>query len=153
MDMPAPERIGADLRTNRILWLAIVMGVVLLVAVMVFLTSSGSGGTMEDGSLFFYLNAAISLGAIAAAFAIQRNLTDQLPKAGTYDEAAMLIRQRGLIAIALMEASAFFAAIAAFLTGELINLAFVVPFFAFAYLFFPTEAKYLYWLSLWRGER
>ena len=153
MDMPAPERISADLRTNRVLWLAIAVGVVLLIAIMIFLISSGSGGTLAAKSLFFYLNAAISLGTIAAAFAVQRNLTEQLPRAGTYDEAAMLIRQRGLIAIALMEASAFFAVIAAFLTGELINLAFVVPFFVFAYLFFPTEAKYLYWLSLWRGER
>ena len=153
MELPAPDRLAADLRTNRVLWFAILTGVVLLMGVMSYLLASGAGGTLEARTLFFYLNGALSLGAIAAAFTVQRSLTEALPRAGTYEEAARLIRQRGLISIAIMEASAFFAIIATFLTGEWINLAFVVPFFGFVYLFFPTEARYLYGLGLWRGHR
>jgi hypothetical protein len=153
METPAPDRLASDLRTNRVIWLAVVAGVVLFTAVMIYLLATGDGGSPESGSLFFYANAALNVAAIAAAFAVQRSLDERLAHAGTYEEAALLIRQRGLIALAIMEASAFFAIVALFLTGEWLNLAFVVPFFAFAALFFPTEARYAYWLSLWQGRR
>ena len=42
---------------------------------------------------------------------------------------------------------ALIAAVATYVTGELINLAFVLPFFAFLALFFPTEARYTFLLG------
>ena len=149
-DTPPPAQVAADRRVLAVVWLAVTMGVVLLVAVMSYLVSTGVAGGMEDGALLFYLNAAISAGAIAGAFAVQRGLEARLPRTGSYAEAAALIRTRAILSAAVMEGSAFFAGVAAFLTGELINLAFVVPFFAFVLLFFPSEGRYAYWLALRR---
>ena len=147
-DSAPPEQVAADRRTLSILWLAVITGVVLLVAVMGYLVSTGAGGAVEEGGLLFYLNAAFSVAAIAGAFAVQRGLEAGLHQTGSYAEAAALIRTRAILSAAVMEASALFAAVATFLTGELINLAFVVPFFAFVFLFFPSEGRYAYWLAL-----
>ena len=150
---PHPEQVAADRRTLHVLWLAMITGVALLTAVMGCLVTTGAGGGVEGGTLVFYLNAALNVAAIAGAFAVQRGLEARLPSAGTHAEAAALIRQRVLLSAAVMEGSALFAAVAAYLTGELINLAFVVPFFAFAFLFFPNEGRYAYWLARWQGRR
>jgi hypothetical protein len=152
-ELPPPEQVAADRRTLSLIWLAVTTGVVLLTAVMAYLVATGVGGGMEARELLFYLNAGLNVAAIAGAFAVQRGLEARLPSAGSYAEAAALIRLRAIVSIAVMEASAFFAAVAALLTGELVNLAFVVPFFAFAFLFFPGEGRYAYWLACWRRSR
>lgn len=151
MDMPTNERLAADLRLNRIIWLAIGGGVVMLTAVFLYLMTSDPKEPSEDMALFFYINALVSMGAIGAGFFIQRTLTQALPQAGTYEEAAGLIRSRHIVSIAILEGSVFFAAIAAFISGELINFAFLVPFFAFWFLFFPNETRYRYLLAIWQG--
>jgi hypothetical protein len=145
---PPDPQAASDRRTLVVLWLAVTTGVALLVGVLVVLVGSGTGGTMADGTLLFYLNAALNVGAIAGAFAVQRGLEARLPATGSYAEAAALIRTRVILSAAVIEASAFFAGLAFFLTGEGINLAFVVPFFAFMFLFFPSEGRYAYWLAL-----
>lgn len=147
-DPAPPDQVAADRRVLVVLWLAVSMGVVLLVGVMAYLVSAGVGDTVEGGDLFFYLNAGLSVAAIAGAFAAQRGLEARLPATGTYAEAAALIRGRVLLSAALIEGSALFAAVAFLVTGEWINLAFVVPFFAFMLLFFPSEGRYAYWLAL-----
>ena len=148
-EAPPPAQVAADRRTLTVIWLAITMGVVLIVAVMAFLISTGAGGAMaEQRTLFFYLSAVFSVVAIAAAFTVQRGLDARLLGPASYAEAAALIRTRAILSAAVLEASALFAAVAAFLTGELIDLAFVVPFFAFVALFFPSEGRYAYWLAL-----
>jgi hypothetical protein len=151
--VPPPEQVAADRRVLVVIWLAVTTGVVLLAAVMAYLAATGVGGGAEPKALFFYLNAAFNVAAIAGGFAVQRGLEARLPAAGSYAEAAALIRQRVILSAAVMEASAFFAAVAVLLTGELVNLAFVVPFFAFALLFFPSEGRHAYWLTLWRDRR
>ena len=145
---PLPEQAAADRRTLVLIWAAVTVGVVLLTGVMSVLVSMGAGGVVNEGAVLFYANALISIAAIAGAFSVQRGLEARLPATGSYAEAAGLIRTRVLLSAAIMEASAFFAAVAAFLTGDLLNLAFVVPFFAFIVLFFPSAGRYMYWLAL-----
>ncbi len=145
--MPPPEQLASDQRTLRIIWLAVSMGVILLSAVMIFVVRTGSGGTITNGNLVFGLNAAINIAALIAGFSLQKKLDAELPLMGSYAEAMGRIRIRCILSIALVEGSALFAAIATFLTGDLLNLAFVVPFFAFAWLFFPSDARIAYWLS------
>ena len=146
MDAPTTERLAADLRTLRLLWLAISMGVVVMTAVMAFLVRAGGAG---GGELYFYANALVNMGALVAAFAVQRRLAERtLPAAAAYDEAARAIRTAGLVSLAVMEGSALFAGVMALVTGEVVNLAFVVPFFAFAALFWPSDTRYAQWLSL-----
>ncbi len=141
-----------DQKVLQLVWMAIVGGVVLLSIVMVFLLQSGSGGTTEDGSLFIFLNAAIGIGAILAGFMVQRKLDESLESVSTYEEAIMLIKSRSILSIALVEASALFAVISMFITGDVMNLAFVVPFFAFAWLFFPSMGRFAYWKAIWESN-
>ncbi len=147
METPPPARLAQDLRVNRLIWTAVAAGVVILTTVLTYLASTRAEPPASDLAVLFYVNAALSMGAIGAGFWMQRTLTEALPKAGTYEEAALLIRTRGIVSIAVMEASALFAAVATYVTGELINLAFVLPFFAFLALFFPTEARYTFLLG------
>jgi len=153
MENPSPEQLAADKRTLRVVWLAVASGVILLSAVMVFLVQSGSGGTMVEGNLIFTINAILNVASLLFGFSIQRKLDATLPSMGSYDEAMGLIRTRCILSIAIVEGSALFAAIAMFLTGEFLNLAFVVPFFAFAWLFFPSDTRFTYWLTLAGDER
>ena len=147
---PSPEQVAADRRLLAIIWLAVTMGVVVLAGVMGFL--AGGDAEAPGGEVFFYVSAALSVAAIAGAFAVQRGLEARLPEAGSYAEVAALIRTRSIISAAVIEASALFACVAAFVTGELVSLAFLVPFFAFMFLFRPSEARYQHWLALWRGR-
>ena len=149
---PPPEQVARDRRMLSIIWRAVMFGVILLAGVMVFLVTTGTEAR-SGGAAFFYVNALVNVAAIMGAFAVQRGLDARLPRAGTYAEAASLIRQRSILSAAVIEASALVAAVAYFVTGEAINLAFLVPFFAFMLLFRPTEARYRHWLALWRGRR
>ena len=153
MDNPSPEQFATDKRTLRIIWLAIASGVIMISAVMMFLLQSGLGGTMAEGGLIFTVNAALNVASILVGFAVQRKLDAALPAVGSHAEAMALIRTRCILSIAVVEGSALFAAIATFLTGDLLNLAFVVPFFAFAWLFFPSDERFAYWLALGGGHR
>ncbi len=153
MGNPSSEELAADKRTLRVIWLAVASGVILISAVMTFLVQSGSGGTMAEGGLIFTVNAALNITSILLGFSIQKKLDASLPSASSYAEAMGLIRTRCILSIAVVEGSALFAAVAVFLTGDLLNLAFVLPFFAFAWLFFPSDERFAYWLALWGGER
>ena len=140
---PDPKQYAADLRLNQIIWIALVAGVALMTAVMGGLTVSGSVPTVTDNAaVYFYLTAGFSIVALIVAFSVQRRMIDSLPMRGTYQEVAGAVRTAGIISLAVLEASAFVACIATLLTGELINLLFVVPFFGFALVFFPTAARF-----------
>jgi uncharacterized membrane protein YiaA len=138
-DTPQPD---ADVRTLQIVWGALIAGVALATAVMGGLAfASQDAALAEDAETFFLINAAVSILAVIGAFAVQRRMVDRLPAQGTRAELIATVRTSGVLSLALLEGSALLACIAALLTGELINLAFVVPFFAFAVLFFPTAAR------------
>jgi hypothetical protein len=57
------------------------------------------------------------------------------------------IRTGTITSLAVMEAGAILAGVMALLSGTLSPLAFVVPFFAFAWLFFPSDTRVAYWLA------
>jgi hypothetical protein len=140
---PDPQRQAADLRLLQIIWVALVTGVALMAAVMGGLALSGAVPALPDHhALYFYLTAGFNIVALIVAFSVQRRMLDRLPMKGTYEEVAGAIRTAGIISLAVLEASAFVACISALLTGELINLLFVVPFFGFALAFFPTATRF-----------
>lgn len=140
----------ADLRTLHLVWSALLGGVALMTVVLGTLTIIGYGRAFDEGTaVFFYVNAAINFSAVLAAFAVQRRLMDhRLPATGTRAEGLAAIRTAGVLSLAFLEGSALVAGVAAFLTGELVNLLFVVPFFGFAAVFFPTTARVEAWLNL-----
>lgn len=140
---PGPQQYAADLRLLQIIWSALVTGVALMTAVMGGLTVSGSVPTVADNAaIYFYLTAGFSIVALMVAFSVQRRMLDGLPMKGTHEEIVSAVRTAGIISLAVLEASAFVACISTLLTGELINLLFVVPFFGFALLFFPTASRF-----------
>ena len=153
MENPSPEKLVADQRILRIIWLAIASGVIIVSTVMAFLVQSGSGGTMTEGGLIFTINAALNVASILFGFSIQKKLDVALSSVSSQAEAMVLIRTRCILSIAVVEGSALFAVVATLLTGDFLNLAFVAPFFAFAWLFFPSDQRFAYWLALWRGDR
>ena len=134
---------SADLRTIRLIWLAIIAGVAMMTVAFVGMTTLGVGRGMEDqAALLFYLNAGVSIVAIIAAFTTQRKMMDRLPRLGTYEQVVSAVRLAGIISLAIMEGSALVAGLCAILSGQGVNLLFIVPFFAFAALFFPTEQRF-----------
>lgn len=142
MSATNPPPSDNDLRTLQIVWSALVAGVLLATGVMGGLTLAGQGAALtDDAETFFFANAALNIVAIIGAFAVQRRMVDRLPAQGTRAEVVAAVRNAGVLSLALLEGSALLACVAAFLTGQLVNLLFVVPFFAFALLFFPTAAR------------
>jgi hypothetical protein len=142
MTAPKSPQPDADVRTLQIVWSALIAGVALATAVMGGLAyTSQNAAFADDAETFFLINAAVSILAVIGAFAVQRRMVDRLPAQGTRAEVIATVRTSGVLSLALLEGSALLACIVAFLTGELINLAFVVPFFAFALMFFPTTAR------------
>jgi hypothetical protein len=154
--MPAPDapRPTDDLRSLQIVWGALTAGVLTATGVLGGLTLAREGTALtEHAAGFFFANAAANLVAVLAAFAVQRRMLDRLPAQGTRAEFVAAVRTAGVISLACLEASALLACVAAFLTGELINLAFVVPFFGFALVFFPTAARLESLREIARGSR
>lgn len=142
MNASDPSQPTDDVRTLQIVWGALIAGVALATAVLGGLAFTGQGaGLTENAETFFLVNAVVSILAVIGAFAVQQRMVGRLPAQGTRAEVIATVRTSGVLSLALLEGSALLACVVAFLTGELINLAFVVPFFAFAALFFPTAAR------------
>ncbi len=141
-DVDSPAVISAPLQ---ILWGAIVAGAVLAVGVLgaLSLQSAPPAPRLADG--LFYGAAALNVGAIAAAFALLRRMEARL--VGGHDPSAT-IRLHGLLALAVLETSALLGAVAAFVGGATLGLAFVVPLVAFAALTWPSETRVAGWLRL-----
>jgi hypothetical protein len=123
------------------------MGVVIFTVAFAFLISGGQfGGTLAP-DLAVYLAAGASVLSILGGFGFQRRLSDTvLPVASDYAAASHAIRTHTIISLAAMEAGALAGGLMGLLSGQLAPLAFVVPFFAFVWLFFPSESRYRYWL-------
>lgn len=135
---PRPD----DLRQLQVLWGALVAGVGVMAAVFGALAVSGGREVEPDfAAALFYTSAAASMAAIVAAFWVQHRLRERLPRHGTYEEAMADLRTSGIVSLAIMEGAALVAAVAALVSGQLIPLLFLVPFFGFAAFFFPTETR------------
>ncbi len=132
----------------RTIVMGVVMGVVAITGVFVYLVNAGVVAPSLGPDIAFYVAAGASVLSILAGFAVQRRLSETvLPAVTSYPAAAHAIRTHTLISFAAMEAGAIAGAVMALLSGTLTPLAFVVPFFAFAWLFFPGDARYQYWLA------
>ena len=144
-----PRDPTADLRTIRAVWLAIVAGVAMMAVAFTGLTWLGIGRVLsEHAAAAFYANAAVNLASVVGAFAVQQRMLGRLPHAGAYEEVVADVRLSGILSLAILEGSALVAGLAAVATGEAFNLLFLVPFFGFAALFFPTRARFEGWLAL-----
>ncbi|MEO1726293.1 MAG: hypothetical protein AAFR95_04645 [Bacteroidota bacterium] len=132
-----------DVRALQVIWLAIVGGAVLAVAVLWWVAgrSANAAPMAESADVLFMLNALASAGAIVVGFALQRMIPARVMSRDTEEAAFGQVRALGIASVAVMEASALTAGVAAFLTGNALNLAFVLPFLAFAALFFPSGAR------------
>lgn len=133
----------------RILWISICMGGALILAVMGWMAASGQGGTLADSAeTVFYLVAFLSISALGAALFLIRTMESRLLQTTSEAEAKGTIQSLGLAALAAVDASAVGSAVAAFLTGDLLVLAFGVPLFAFAALTWPSDGRVTRWLEM-----
>ncbi len=126
-------------RTLPILWAAIGAGGT-LVAVVLALVAPDPPTLPDAADAAFYGVAVLSLVATVAALAIVRGL-DGAPQT---DGA---IRTRAVMALAMAEGPAILSGLAAFLTGNVLALAFIVPFLAFLALTWPSAER----IARWRG--
>ena len=139
----------------RILWLAVCAGGTLILVIMGGLAASGEvEPTLADNAEgVFYAVAFLSIGALGMALFLIRTMESRLLQATSVAEAKQTVQTLGLAALATVDATAVGAAVAAFLTGDLLVLAFGVPLFSFAALTWPSDARVMHWLSLHHGER
>ncbi len=136
-------------RTLRILWAAICMGGGLALAVFGGLVTTGGGGSLADHAEgAFYVAAFVALGGLLGAFALLRLMESRLLRAGSEAEAESLVQSYGLAALAVLDGVAVASGVAAFLTGDLLPLAFGAPLFAFAWLTWPSDERVARWRAL-----
>ena len=136
-------------RPLRIVWLAVCAGGALAMGIMGALAAVASRPAMpEHAEGAFYTVALVSVVALAAALALVRRMESRLERAGSDAEAQRTLMGYGVAALAAAEVPALAGALAAFLTGDLLALAFGVPLFAFAWLTWPSDGRVGYWLSL-----
>ncbi|MEM1118533.1 MAG: hypothetical protein AAF845_04560 [Bacteroidota bacterium] len=135
----------------RIVWAAVIAGAAMVVAVMGWLaTETEAHALAEHAEVGFYAVALLSAATIAGAFALIRVMEGKLMAAESDAQAEGLIRTFGIASLALAEVGAFAGAIAAFLTGDLLALAFAATFFGFAFLVWPSDDRVGGWLALRR---
>ncbi|GAB5535431.1 MAG: hypothetical protein Rubg2KO_16800 [Rubricoccaceae bacterium] len=133
----------------RILWLSICAGGALILVIMGWMAASGQGGTLADSAeTVFYLIALLSIGALGMALFLIRTMETRLHQAASEAEGKGTIQSLGLAALAAVDASAVGSAVAAFLTGDLLILAFGAPLFAFAALTWPSDGRVTRWLEM-----
>lgn len=147
--MPEPSSLA---RSLRLLWLALSSGVgVAIVIAIVMRGVTTPSFTGDAAEILFYVNAAVNIGAIALGFMALRRLETRLLDTTDRAEGAKTMMRYSLLALTPLETSALLACVVTVLTGDLINVAFVVPFFAFARLFWPSDPRVEALLSLVRN--
>jgi len=147
-DLTEPASLHRDRKTLQIIALAVCLGVVAISMALAGLVAAGGGLDLLTPDPAFYIAAALSIASILAGFAVQRRLADTLlPAANGYVGALYAIKTNTIVSFGAMEAGAIGAALMGFLSSTLAPFAFVLPFFAFALMFFPTEGRFRYWLA------
>ena len=135
-------------RPLRLIWLAVCGGAVALTVALAGLAATQPPPMPERAQAFFYGLALLSAVALAGAFWVMSRLEERLPHAGSDAEAERLLRTSGVAALAAAEVPTLGAAVATFLTGDLLTLALGVPLFLFAALTWPSDGRVGYWLAL-----
>ena len=137
-------------RPLRIVWLAVCAGAAIAIGVFGTLAASRTAPMPEHAETAFYVVALITMIGTGVAFALHRAMETRLMRAGSDAEAQGTVRLFGVAALAAAEVPALASAVAAFLTGDLLTLAFVVPLFAFAWLTWPSDDRVMQWLAMRR---
>ena len=136
-------------RTLQTLWLGICGGALAVMVVMGWLAAtSGPAPFADSRDLAFYGVALVAVAATAGAFALVRAMEGRLLQAGSEAEAQQAVRSFGVAALATAELPALLGAVGAFLTGDLLTLAFGATLFAFGWITWPSDGRVGYWLSL-----
>ena len=136
-----PQDPAALSRTLRTLWGAIAGGGAMILVVMGGLAVSQAAPLADAGPLVFFGVAALSLAGLASALAVMRTLENRERRTPAE------VMQRAIVAVAGVDATAIAAAVATFLTGDVLTLAFGVPLFAFVAVFWPSETRVERWLG------
>lgn len=135
-------------RPLRVVWAAVCVGAALAVGGMGWLAVRVERPALaEHAEGAFYAAALLSVAATAGAFALAHRMERRLAEAAGPAEAEARVRSYGVAALAAAEVPALAGAVAAVLTGDLLSLAFAVPFFAFAALLWPSDARVAGWLA------
>ena len=127
--------------TLRVLWRAVFSSAALLIAVLAWLSAQQPASRPDLAETAFYAAAATSVLGTAAAFWLLRRRDAAIRASSSGEEARLALQSWSLFALVAAEVPVLVAALAAFLTGEWLTLAFVVPFVAFAALSWPSEAR------------
>ncbi len=138
-------------RPLRALWLAVCASGAAVLVVLGTLAVTGEPPMPAAAEAAFYVTALLSAAGIAGSFALVHAMETRLLRAGSDAEAVGLVRTFGAAALAAAEAPAMVGAVAAFLTGDLLPLAFGAPLFAFAWLTWPSDPRVARWLGLRTG--
>ncbi|MEM0962778.1 MAG: hypothetical protein AAGK21_09615 [Bacteroidota bacterium] len=135
-------------RVLRLVWLAVTSGATLVMGVLGYLAASGEPPQPDLASTLFYGVAVLSMVATAVAFWLIRQMETRLLNAGSNANARGIVQGFGIAALAAAETPAILGAIAAYLTGDLLALAFGVTMYAFAALTWPSDGRVAYWLGM-----
>ena len=149
--MSAPRRmpdVSTMARPLRLIWAAVCVGGGMMMVVLGGLAASQPPALPEHAETFFYSLALLSAVGLAVAFWTIRRMEERLAVAGSDAEAQALVRTSGIVALAAAEVPTLAAAVATFLTGDVLTLALGVPLFLFAALTWPSDGRVGYWLSL-----
>lgn len=141
------------LRLLKFLYPASCAGVALFSLAVAVVTVMRETPIVLSAATWFYAVALGSLLAIAGGFWTLRRLEQRLPEEKNEAAANETILLNHLLAMGALEASALLAIVATFLTHDLMTLAFVVPFFAFAWLTWPSEEHLAWWHAVWSNGR
>ncbi|HEX8385404.1 MAG TPA: hypothetical protein VF576_04415 [Rubricoccaceae bacterium] len=140
---------AAASRPLQALWGALCAGGLAALVVLVALAVTQEDPTMADrADAAFYGCAVYGVVALALAFWLLHRMEGQLMAAPSDAAALAVVRTHGVAAMAAVESSAVLAGVAAFLTGNLLAVAFGVPLVAFTALTWPSADRVAGWLSL-----
>lgn len=141
--------LAAAARPLQALWGALCAGGLAALGVLTALAVSQPDPPMADwADAAFYACAVYGVVALAVAFWLLRRMESRLSAAPSDAAALAVVRTHGVAAMAAVESSAVLAGVVAFLTGNLLALAFGVPLVAFTALTWPSPRRVAGWLAL-----
>ena len=142
---------AAAARPLQALWGAVCAGGLSALVVLTVLAASQPAPAMADrADAAFYACAVYGVVALAFAFWLLRRMESRIVLAPSDAAALAVVRGHGVAALAAVESSAVVAGLAAFLTGNLLAVAFGVPLLAFTALTWPSAGRIAGWISLRR---
>ncbi|MDT0632017.1 hypothetical protein RQM47_01395 [Rubrivirga sp. S365] len=146
---PRPDAARDVALPLRIVWAAVLGGAAAALGTMGWLalarTVPAPLADRAEGA--FYVVALIGVVGTAGAFALVHRMERRLGRAGSAAEAERTVRLHTVAALAAAEVPALAGALAAFLTGDLLALAFGAPLFAFAAFLWPSDDRVGAWLG------